>query len=189
MPSRRLSRRDTGRAVRGLILLLMAVPAAWGGDDPKVDPESIAVETDLPDLLMAHNRERSEAGKPALEFDELLAKAAAIQARDMAAHDKMSHEGSDGSTPADRVQRTGYKFQSTGENVAMGYRDTESLMKGWMESPKHRANILGDFTQIGVAKAEAPDGTPYWAVEFGRPWPALDPATASADLVAAVNRA
>lgn len=176
--------------VPGLVVVLLAAASGLlrGDDAPKVDPATIEVETDLPELLMAHNRERAEAGKGALEFDPLLARAAAVQSRDMAAHGKMAHEGSDGSTPAERVQRVGYKFQSTGENVAMGYRDVETLMKGWMDSPKHRENILGHFTQIGLARAVAPDGTPYWTAEFGRPWPSLDPDTAASDLVAAVNQ-
>jgi uncharacterized protein YkwD len=166
----------------------VAFTAVRADDAPKVDPESIEVETDLPELIMAHNRERAEQGKPAVEFDPLLARAAAVQARDMAAHGKMTHEGSDGSTPPERVQRAGYRFQSTAENVAMGYRDTDAVIQGWMESPHHRENILGNFTEIGAAKALAPDGTPYWAVAFGRPWPELDPETAATELVAAVNR-
>ena len=44
-------------------------------------------------------------------------------------------------------------------------------MVAWMNSPGHRANILnGTFTQIGIGLAYAPDGTPYWAMELGRPW-------------------
>jgi uncharacterized protein YkwD len=169
---------------------LTAASAARAADDaPKVDPASIEVQTDLPELLMAHNRERAEEGKPALEFNAKLAEAAAIQARDMAAHEKMTHEGSDGSKPPERVERVGYKFQSTAENVAMGYRETDAVIEGWMNSPQHRDNILGDFTEMGAARATAPDGTPYWAVVFGRPWPSLDPEAAAAELVAEVNRA
>jgi uncharacterized protein YkwD len=42
-------------------------------------------------------------------------------------------------------------------------------MKGWMNSPTHKANILGSFTQIGAAYATASDGTPFWCVTFGLP--------------------
>ena len=49
-------------------------------------------------------------------------------------------------------------------------------MTAWMNSPHHRENILGDYSEIGVARAEAADGVPYWCVEFGRPFPRLDPA-------------
>lgn len=179
-----------GRLAIGLAAVSAVVAAARADDPPSpVDPASIAVDTDLPELLMAHNRERAEAGKPALEFDPLLTEAAAVQARDMAARGVMSHEGGDGSTPADRVRRAGYKFQSTAENVAKGYESTAELMTGWMNSPGHRANVLGDFAQIGLARAIAPDGTPFWAAEFGQPWPERDPETAAADLVSAINRA
>lgn len=164
---------------------------------PAVDPATIAVETDLPELIAAHNRERAGAKErgevekelATLEADPLLTEAAAIHARDMAAHSHMAHEGSDGSAPADRVKRVGYKFQGTGENVAMGYPTVAQVMEGWMGSAGHRKNILGDFTQIGVARAEAADGTLYWAAEFGRPWPAPEPERAAAGLVAAINAA
>ena len=47
----------------------------------------------------------------------------------------------------------------------------DAVMAAWMNSPGHRANILnGTFTQIGIGLAYAADGTPYWAMELGRPW-------------------
>jgi uncharacterized protein YkwD len=42
-------------------------------------------------------------------------------------------------------------------------------MKGWMDSPPHKRNILGSFSQIGVACATAEDGKRYWCVTFGLP--------------------
>jgi uncharacterized protein YkwD len=43
------------------------------------------------------------------------------------------------------------------------------LMKGWMESPHHKRNILGSYSQIGVACAIDVDGKRYWCVTFGLP--------------------
>jgi uncharacterized protein YkwD len=56
-----------------------------------------------------------------------------------------------------------------------------------MDSPPHRENILGDFTEIGVAKAVGEDGKPYWAAEFGTPMPKFDPAEATKDLIRRIN--
>jgi uncharacterized protein YkwD len=42
------------------------------------------------------------------------------------------------------------------------------VMKGWMNSAGHKANILGNYTQIGVAVAYSADGTPYWTMDLAR---------------------
>ena len=100
----------------------------------------------------------------------------------------MTHDGSDGSSPSDRIKRQDYHFQNDGENVAEGYRTVDPLMRGWMNSPPHRENILGKFSEVGIAVARDDDGTPYWAVDFGTPWESLDSSQAAEDLVKAVNK-
>ena len=95
--------------------------------------------------------------------------AAQAHARDMAEHEKMNHKGSDGSTPFRRIERQGYRYRRAGENIAYGQPDVEGVMKVWMNSPPHKKNILGGFSQIGVGYATAEDGTPYWCVTFGFP--------------------
>ncbi len=158
-----------------LILCLVFVPTA---DGPVVS-----------ELIAAHNRERAERELPPLISEGRLAEAARIHAEDMAAHSLMSHDGSDGSTPADRVKRRKYPYVTTGENVAKGQTSVSDVMKAWMNSPHHRENILGDFSEIGVARVETKDGTPYWCVEFGRPYPKLDPDKAEAVLAERLNHA
>jgi uncharacterized protein YkwD len=81
----------------------------------------------------------------------------------------MSHTGSDDSKPVDRVKDAGYRYRRAGENIAFGRVTTSELMRGWMNSDVHKRNILGNFSQIGVAAAIAEDGTTYWCVTFGLP--------------------
>ena len=81
----------------------------------------------------------------------------------------MSHRGSKGSTLTDRVKAQGYRFRRAGENVATGRYSVERLMKGWMDSPPHKRNILGGFSQIGVGFAIDENGKRYWCVNFGLP--------------------
>jgi uncharacterized protein YkwD len=154
---------------------------------------SRAVETEggsvLEALVAAHNRERAAANLPPLAANPKLTAAAEAHARDMAEHDKMSHEGSDGSTPDQRIQRQGYHFKNSAENVAEGYETVDEVMKGWMNSPHHKANILGDFTEMGGARASSEDGKPYWCVTFGRPYPKVDPSRAASGMIEALNRA
>ncbi len=59
-------------------------------------------------------------------------------------------------------------FASAKTSPTVGSHDGR-LMKGWMESPPHKRNILGSFSQIGVAYATAEDGKRYWCVTFGLP--------------------
>ena len=87
----------------------------------------------------------------------------------MAGRRKMAHKGGDGSSPFDRMKRTGYDFRAAAENVAYGFDDVDSVMAGWMRSPGHRRNILGRFSEIGVGRAIARDGASYWCVTFGTP--------------------
>ncbi len=146
-------------------------------------------DTRAADLIAAHNKERAERKLPPLVAEPRLTAAAKAHAADMAAHKKMTHEGSDGSTLVDRVRREGYTYLKVGENVAEGQETAPSVMDAWMNSPHHRENILGDFTEVGVGRAEADDGTSYWAVDFGRPFPRLDPDKAEEELAERLNHA
>ncbi|MEU6005467.1 CAP domain-containing protein [Streptomyces sp. NPDC047453] len=111
------------------------------------------------------NAERSKAGCSALTVNAKLTKAAQAHSEDMAAHRNMSHTGSDGSNPGDRITRAGYSWQSYGENVAYGYATPEQVMAGWMSSSGHKANILNcSFKEIGVGLAQPGN---YWTQEFG----------------------
>src|SRR4051812_34353566 len=123
----------------------------------------------IEELVADHNRLRSEAKLPSLSPSKRLQEAAEDHVKDMAARHKMSHKGSDGSTPSSRITAKGYRMRRCGENVAFGPRTAEGVMKGWMNSPPHRANILGNFSQIGAAYATAADGTAFWCVTFGLP--------------------
>ncbi|MHB1037479.1 MAG: CAP domain-containing protein [Pirellulales bacterium] len=55
------------------------------------------------------------------------------------------------------------------ENIAMGQRTSDEVVRDWMNSPGHRANILNaGYTRIGVSAYTAPDGTAYWCQQFLR---------------------
>ncbi|MFG2602352.1 CAP domain-containing protein [Streptomyces sp. NPDC048514] len=116
-------------------------------------------------ILQLVNAERAKAGCQDLTLNAELTKAAQAHSADMAAHQNMSHTGSDGSAPGDRITRAGYTWSSYGENVAYGYSTAEQVMSGWMSSPGHRANILNcSFKEIGVGLAQP---NSYWTQDFG----------------------
>ena len=120
-------------------------------------------------VVEAHNVERARRRLPPLTCNAELGSAALSHAEDMARRRKMSHRGGDGSSPFDRIGAAGYRYRAAGENVAYGFDDVGSVMQGWMKSPGHRRNILGDYAEMGVGRATGKDGATYWAVCFGTP--------------------
>lgn len=54
-------------------------------------------------------------------------------------------------------------WSKAAENVAQGYGSPQAVHNGWMGSAGHRANILGDYTDIGIAFISA--GGTTWGVQ------------------------
>jgi uncharacterized protein YkwD len=175
-----LSRRFVGRTVFPIAILgACAIGTHWATIDasaqhsatrtPPPPADEFDPKTACARVVLAHNRLRADAKLPPLVTSAKLQAAAERHAKDMAAHGKMAHMGSDHSDPIDRIKATGYQYRRAGENIAAGRFAIERLMKGWMDSPHHKRNILGSFSQIGVAYATAEDGKRYWCVTFGLP--------------------
>jgi uncharacterized protein YkwD len=107
-----------------------------------------------------------------LTLSATLTHAALLHAQDIATHDRFEHEGSDGSTPAQRITRAGYEWRAVAENIAAGASTAEQVVNGWLKSPGHCANIMGSaYTQMGIAYATNPKSKTgiYWAQEFATP--------------------
>ncbi|MES4892406.1 CAP domain-containing protein [Streptomyces sp. NPDC096012] len=139
-----------------------AAPAAPSTSKPTATASGVTAQ-----IVQLVNAERAKAGCQDLTLNPELTKAAQAHSADMAAHQNMSHTGSDGSAPGDRITRAGYTWSSYGENVAYGYATAEQVMAGWMSSPGHRANILNcSFKEIGVGLAQP---NSYWTQDFGTP--------------------
>jgi uncharacterized protein YkwD len=136
---------------------------------PRSERTEFDPKTAVAEVVKAHNRARADARLPALATSPKLLQAARHHAQDMAARGKMSHKGSDGSSVVERITAQGYQYRRAGENIAAGHFTIDELMRGWMKSPPHKRNILGSFSQIGVAYATAENGKRYWCVTFGLP--------------------
>jgi uncharacterized protein YkwD len=106
---------------------------------------------------------------PALTLSAALNKAALTHARDMAKHDHFEHHGTDGSSPADRATRAGYRWRHVAENIAAGAPTARDVVQGWLDSPGHCANIMGaQHREMGIAYAvnhKSRTGI-YWAQTF-----------------------
>jgi uncharacterized protein YkwD len=98
------------------------------------------------------NAYRKEKGLKPLKLNTALTEAAKNHSRDLAKWDRISHYGSDGSNPWDRVKRAGYSAKLTAENVGTGQATIDEVMRGWQASPGHNKNLLlGDAEHMGIA--------------------------------------
>lgn len=118
------------------------------------------------------NQNRREAGLEPLRANPVLAKAARLHARNMAAQGFFDHTDPQGRDPSDRVAifagPTG--FTLVGENIAAGYPSVAVACEGWMDSPGHRTNILGrEYTHVGGGFARGGPYGRYYVQVFGRP--------------------
>jgi uncharacterized protein YkwD len=117
-------------------------------------------------------RELFAAAPPLALAPATLERAAAEHSLDMANHNYFDHAGRDGSSPAIRVTRAGYKWKEVGENLASGIMTPEEVVSGWVGSPHHCANLMDPkFRQMAVAYAvnNASNNGIYWTQLFGTP--------------------
>ncbi|MEU4804406.1 CAP domain-containing protein [Actinosynnema sp. NPDC023587] len=113
------------------------------------------------------NDQRAAHGCPVLGVDERLNRAARGHSADMAAQNYFDHRSKDGRTFVDRVKAAGHPSPGA-ENIAAGQRTPEEVVKGWMESPGHRANILNcELKALGVGMARGGSYGVYWTQNFG----------------------
>lgn len=120
-----------------------------------------------------HCGERPFTAAGPLRWNATLAEASRLHAEDMARHNYFSHAGRDGSDPAQRVERAGYRYGATGENIAAGTTmQAEDAVASWIKSPGHCANLMNPaFTEMGAAYAVNTGSAMgiYWAQAFGAP--------------------
>jgi len=116
------------------------------------------------------NQYRRAKGLKPLTLNAELSKAAKAHARDLARWDRISHFGSDGSNPWDRVQRAGYNARVTAENVGTGQASFEEVLKGWKDSASHNKNLLmRDVDHMGIALVQDPktEFKSFWTLVLG----------------------
>lgn len=118
------------------------------------------------------NQYRREHGLKPLQLNAELTAAAKEHSRDLAKWDRISHYGSDGSNPWDRVKRTGYRPRVAAENVGTGQISFDEVLRGWKESPGHNKNLLmSDVEQMGIALVQDPktEFKSFWTLVLGAP--------------------
>ncbi|MBQ7067122.1 MAG: hypothetical protein IJN92_09925 [Lachnospiraceae bacterium] len=111
------------------------------------------------------NEERVKAGLKELTIDTQVETAALVRAKEI--KQSFSHTRPNGSSFSTVLKEQGVKYKGSGENIAWGQKTPEEVMKGWMNSEGHRANILNaKYTKIGVGNYQDENGRNYWVQLF-----------------------
>jgi hypothetical protein len=106
-------------------------------------------------LFSLINKEREKFNVLPLKEDPLLTLAAQLKAKDMLERQYFSHQDPDGNPPWEWLKKVGYDFQVAGENLAIGFLDSEEVFSAWMNSYSHRENLLNPrFEEMGIGIAK-----------------------------------
>ncbi|WP_157155630.1 CAP domain-containing protein [Diaminobutyricimonas sp. LJ205] len=144
-------------ATRTLSAVLIALLLAFGALFISAPPAHASETGTIHSLV---NQARAAEGLGALNRNSAMDQVAANWANQMAANGTLSHN------PNYSDQIPGGWTRSA-ENVAQGHPTGAAMQAGWMNSSGHRANILGDYTDVGIAFINA--GGTTWGVQvFGK---------------------
>jgi len=102
-------------------------------------------------ILELMNAKRTEAGLNPLTMDNTLVQVARYKSNDMIQNNFFDHTNPDGTKWTNWLQTIGYKYTSTGENIAYNTSDPVELFNQWWNSPGHRANMMNSsYNKVGM---------------------------------------
>jgi uncharacterized protein YkwD len=111
-------------------------------------------------ILTETNAAREQNGLEPLTLNPQINPVAQAWSEKMASNGAMTHN------PEYSFQIPG-DWQQVGENVAYGYKPSE-VVTAWMNSEGHRANILGNYTDIGLGYYIDGAGRTWYTQNFAR---------------------
>lgn len=146
------------------------VPSGDDGDDDNDNPY-IPNETPAPqmsdeqfaaEIFRLTNVERTKNGKPLVQTNDDLNRAAMQRAREISI--KFSHTRPDGTGSGTILSEYGIPENNSGENIAAGFQSPQAVIDGWMNSPGHRVALLNTYsTYLGVGVYKS--GSTYYCVQ------------------------
>lgn len=104
-------------------------------------------------LAAATNQSRAANGLGALALNSALNSGAQAKANHMIANNYWAHTAPDGTEPWYFFSQAGYNYSHAGENLAYGFDSSNEVDDAWMNSSGHRANVLGNYKDMGFGIA------------------------------------
>jgi uncharacterized protein YkwD len=146
------------------------IPATLLGPVMAAAPATAAVASEAKmqgDIAYLTNKQRALHGCKAVRVNARLTAAARAHSTYMARTGSFSHTGRGGSDFVYRIKAAGYPRPAS-ENIAYGYRSGLDVVKAWLASPGHRANLLNcKVATVGVGAVYSRNGTAYFTQNFG----------------------
>ncbi len=119
-------------------------------------------------MLDSVNAYRKAAGVQPVALDSSLNSAAATHSRDMSLQNRPWHFGSDGSSPIERVWRSGYRQTLLGEVISESFETELETLVAWMEREDTRTVIVDpEAEHVGFAWYQQPGGKIWWTLIMG----------------------
>jgi len=119
--------------------------------------QAFSAETSSPvidtySILNLVNQKRAVYNLDKLEINLKLQAAAETKAKDLMSQQYFFHTSPRGKIFSAWIKSTGYDYYRVGENLAIFFNDNNKVMAAWMDSDKHRQNILNPYyTETGIA--------------------------------------
>jgi len=128
---------------------------------PQLDSTVSSYEAEVIRLV---NEIRQQNGLQPLTANWELSRVARYKSEDMRDRGYFSHNSPTYGTPFQMIKAFGISYRTAGENIARGQTSPQAVVKGWMNSSGHRANILNaSYKQIGVGYVAKGN---YWTQMF-----------------------
>lgn len=103
------------------------------------------------EIIDLTNQERVEAGLNALTANQLLTQAAIAKGKAILESQTFKHNINDRKFSS-WVRDTGYNYSYVGENLAIDFMTSQSVVEAWENSPLHKKNLLSPYyKEIGIA--------------------------------------
>ena len=120
-------------------------------------------------LLKLVNQERKNNKIEPLRLNQKLIQASINKAKDLIKNEYFENTSKDGRVFSEFIKETGYQYNYIGENLAVNFKNNESIIKAWLESPSHRDNLLNEaFIETGISVQTYQNRTIIVQI-FGRP--------------------
>lgn len=111
-----------------------------------------SINLDSEKIIALTNKERLTINLDTLKFNEKLTRAAEKKLENMFSEGYWDHTSPKKISPWNFILEENYDYHYAGENLAKDFLTEEELVKAWMDSPDHKANILNNnYKEIGVA--------------------------------------
>src|SRR5690242_13055835 len=167
----RRSRIRIGIAAAAVAAGLAAPAQALACDNENANPNDMSLRDAKASTICLLNDIRRDKGLRPFRLNGKLSRASQRHTNSMTRHHFFAHGNFVSRIRAARYLR-GARGWTVGENIAWGswdYATPKSIVRGWMNSPGHRANILnGGFREIGIGISRgAPVGGQQRAATYG----------------------